>query len=150
MSRCPDVSDNLRKLCEPIVLNHSALLVDIEIVGNMNSQTVRLLVHKEPGISLQLCESIAREVGDILDIEDPVSGRYRLEVTSPGTDRPLVSNSDFERVTSRRLKVIVQSGRTICGALRGWSDTAITIQTEVEDIVIPRLEIAKATVEVEF
>ena len=150
MSRHPDVSDNLKKLCEPIVLNHSAQLVDIEIFGNMNSQTIRLLVHKEPGISLRLCESIAREVGDILDIEDPVSGRYRLEVTSPGTDRPLVSNGDFERVTSRRLKVVVQSGRTICGALSEWNDTAITIQTEVESIMIPRQEIAKATVEVEF
>lgn len=141
----------LIELVEPVVADYEASLVDVEIVGNRNSRSIRLLVHKDPGITLDLCESISREVGDLLDVEDPVSGRYRLEVTSPGLDRPLVTDTDFARASARKLKVLLHSGRSVSGRLAAWDNDAIELQVEKEVVDrIPRPEIVKATIEVEM
>ena len=87
----------LMSLVGPVVEDHDAELVDIELRGSANHRTVKILVHRDPGILLDDCEAISREVGDLFDIEDPVPGRYRLEVTSPGLDRPLTTDRDFQR-----------------------------------------------------
>ena len=104
------LKDSLIQLLEPVVLDHGAVLVGLELSGPGNNQNIRILVDKDPGITLAQCEAISREVADILDVEDPVPGRYRLEVTSPGLDRPLQSDQDFERAVSRLLKVALSSG----------------------------------------
>ena len=93
-------------LVKPIVTDHGAELVDVEISGSKGGELIRLLVHAEPGITLAQCEAISREVADSFDVEDPVPGRYRLEVTSPGLDRPLLSDDDFARASGRKLKVV--------------------------------------------
>ena len=137
-------------LVEPVLSDYEASLVDVEVVGKRHSRSIRLLIHKDPGITLDLCESISREVGDLLDVEDPVSGRYRLEVTSPGLDRPLVTDSDFARALSKHLKVLLNSGRSVSGRLADWDNDAIELQ--VEEVVdrIHRSEIVKATIQVEM
>ena len=137
-------------IVEPVVADYEASLVDVEILGRRNSRSIRVLVHKDPGITLDLCESISREIGDLLDVEDPVSGRYRLEVTSPGLDRPLVTDSDFARASARQLKVLLHSGRSVSGRLANWDPDAIELQIEIEVVDrIPRSEIVKATIEAE-
>ena len=138
-------------LVEPVLSDYEASLVDVEVVGKRNSRSIRLLIHKDPGITLDLCESISREVGDLLDVEDPVSGRYRLEVTSPGLDRPLVSNSDFARASSKQLKVLLHSGRSVSGRLAGWDNDAIELHVEKEVVDrIHRSEIVRATIQAEI
>ena len=135
----------------PIVEEHDALLVDVEIAGSKSHPSVRILVHKEPAISLADCEQISREIADFFDIEDPLPGRYRLEVTSPGLDRPLVTDGDFARGKDRLLKVVLLSGKNHRGRLVGWDSAQITLDDgrgKTEDV--PRENIAKATVEVEF
>ena len=137
-------------LVGPVVEDHDAELVDIELKGSANHRTVRILVHRDPGVLLDDCEAISREVGDLFDIEDPVPGRYRLEVTSPGLDRPLTTDRDFERAASRRLKVLLASGRTLFGRLSGWSAERIAIDTDTGPEEVPRADIAKVTVEVDL
>ena len=135
----------------PIVEEHDALLVDVEIAGSKSQPSVRILVHKEPAISLATCEKISREIADFLDVEDPLPGRYRLEVTSPGLDRPLVTDGDFARAEGHLLKVVLLTGKNHRGRLVGWDSVQITLDNErgkVEDVL--REVIAKATIEVEF
>ena len=103
----------------PIVEEHNALLVDVEIAGSKSQPSVRVLVHKEPAISLAACEQISREIADFLDVQDPLPGRYRLEVTSPGLDRPLVTDGDFARAKDRLLKIVLISGKNHRGRLVG-------------------------------
>ena len=133
-----------------MVLDHEVLLVDLELAGPINRQTVRLLVHKDPGITLADCESISREVADILDVEDLLPGRYRLEVTSPGLDRPLQSDRDFNRASSRLLKVVMVSGKTVYGRLLEWDSRHLTLQVEAGVENLERQDIAKATIEPEL
>jgi len=107
-------------------------------------------VHKEHGITVENCEAISREVGDLLDIEDPITGRYRLEVTSPGLSRPLRTDRDFTRAHARLLKVVLVSGRTVQGRLEAWDSRAITLNGPDGRQFIERQEIAKATIEAEL
>jgi len=101
----------LRELVEPIVVDNGAILVDVELSGSRSQQILRLLVHKDSGLSLDLCAIVSREVADLFDVEDPIPGRYRLEVTSPGLDRSLQTDGDFHRASGRLLKVVMLSGK---------------------------------------
>ncbi len=144
------LSEKLVEILEPMVNQHMAILVDIELSGSHKNPIVRLLVHKDPGISLDLCEAISREASDILDVFDPLPGRYRLEVTSPGLDRPLKTDVDFNRATSRLLRIVNSIGQTQCGHLIEVTPERIVIQNKSGLLCINRTEIAKATIEVEF
>lgn len=139
--------ERLVRLLEPVVKDHRAELVDLEFMGPKNNQTLRLLVHKDSGVGVDLCEAISREVADLLDVEDPIPGRYRLEVTSPGLDRPLVSDRDFARVGSKKVKILLSSGHTFYGELAAWDGETITLNGDDGVQAIERKGIAKATIE---
>jgi ribosome maturation factor RimP len=146
-----ELLNRIHKQINAIVKDHSAELVDIEVVGSRNQPTLRVFLHKQPSVELKMCEKISREIADYLDIEDPLAGRYRLEVTSPGLDRHLVSNSDFSRAQNRVLKIIDNNGETHKGRLIEWNDAILFIENKKSIIEqIKRIEIAKATIEVEF
>lgn len=139
----------LLDLARPLVADHGAELLDVEVSGS-GSYNVRLLVYRDRGVTVDLCEAISRELSDLLDIEDPVPGRYRLEVTSPGLERPLRTDADFRRAHLRRLKVVTCDGRTEFGRLTGFSETAIELDREGAPRNLDRGDIARATIEVEF
>ncbi len=139
----------LFEIAEPVVADHGAELVDVEISGS-GSFSVRLLVHREAGVTVDLCEAISRELSDVLDIEDPLPGRYRLEVTSPGLERPLQTDADFLRAHRRRLKVVTCDGRTEFGRLSGFTKTSIELERKAGPRSVARGDIARATIEVEF
>ena len=145
-----DLKERLVALILPIVEHHEAVLVDLELKGAFNSQVIRLLVHKAPAATVQLCEAISREMADLLDAEDPIPGRYRLEVTSPGLDRPLDSDGDFKRAEARNVKVTLSAGNTFLGRLVAWDADSITLDCENEERSIGRPDIAKATIEAEL
>ncbi|MFH1566528.1 MAG: ribosome maturation factor RimP [Gemmatimonadota bacterium] len=140
----------LKALVDPVVSDHGAELVDVEVMGGGGSQTVRLLVHSSQGVTLQLCESISREVSDLLDAEDPVPGRYRLEVTSPGLDRPLRSDGDLRRAQGRKVRAVLTTGQVVTGRLVGWTSGEIELEEAGGQRPIARADIARATIEVEF
>jgi len=111
---------------------------------------LRLLVYREAGTSVEVCEAISREVADLLDLEDPLPGRYRLEVTSPGLDRPLVTDGDFNRASGRRLRIILADGGTLTGRLVTWDAQQVELDVAEGRAAVLRSDIARATIEVEF
>ena len=140
----------LTALLEPVVSQHGAVLVDVELAGPVNNQTLRVLVHHVDGVPVTLCEVISREVSDLLDVDDPISGRYRLEVTSPGLSRPLRTDGDFQRAAGRRLKVVMTSGRNVGGRLNAWDAEALELEGDAGTRTVLRRDIAKATIEAEL
>jgi ribosome maturation factor RimP len=144
-----DLCQVLARLVEPVVADHGAELVDVEVSGSRNSQLIRLLVHMDPAIPVNVCEAISREVGDLLDVEDPVPGRYRLEVTSPGLGRPLCSDADFRRAAGRPIKAVMRDGRTWQGKLLSWDTESLTVDLDGREAHQQRIErgqVAKATI----
>lgn len=148
------------ELASPVVADNGAELVDVDVSGK-GTYSVRILVYRAQGVDLVLCTAIAREVSDLFDVEDPIPGRYRLEVTSPGLDRPLQTDDDFRRAQSRMVKVVTRQGRTELGRLVEFTSDSIVLapsgskdsggsNKDVATKSVDRDDIAKATVEVEF
>lgn len=143
--------DRVLRCAGPIIEDHGGELVDVEVDTSRGQHIVRLLVHSDKGVTVRLCEGISRELSDLLDVDDPIPGRYRLEVTSPGLDRPLLSDGDFRRAQGRKVKVVLSDGRTTLGRLTKWDERQIGLEVEQgAETTVERQAIAKATIEVEF
>jgi ribosome maturation factor RimP len=108
-------------------------IVDVELAGGGRSRLLRIFIDKPEGITHADCESISKQVGTILDIEDVVpGGRYTLEVSSPGLERKLSGPRDFERFQGRKAKIVlrepVENRRHWEGTLAGFSGGIITLE----------------------
>ena len=132
-------------------------LVDVEIKKGKDGQFVRLYVDKEGGIGLDELESVSHEVSAILDAEDPIPGRYTLEVSSPGLDRPLKDEKDFRRFIGRLARISsyepLDGRRHWTGRLTEVEEGAVTVRLESEKGALARIPLAKiasARLEVEF
>lgn len=153
----------IQGLVDPILNDSGLECVDLEFKREGHDQVLRILIDKPDGVSLDDCINVSREVSAILEVEDPISKAYRLEVSSPGLDRPLKRAEDFERFSGQSVKVktctmIDPDGRgykrkTFRGELLGLTDEGICIlQTDKKggNVVLPLSEIAKANLEPEF
>ena len=117
-----------------IVSSYGAKVYDIEIVKE-NSETIfRLYIIKEGGVDLDLCTDISKDVSPLLDIEPPISGEYRFEVSSPGIERKLSKLSHFQYSIGENVKVKVLGGKKLKGKLIYADNEKIAIETK-DDIV---------------
>ena len=108
-------------------------LVDVELKGSGAHRLLRITIDAPGGASHQHCEFVSKNVGVILDMEDVIPGAgYRLEVSSPGIERPLRREADFERFAGRLAKVVLRmaggGSRSWEGTLGGCSDGEVTLQ----------------------
>lgn len=115
----------------PILARQDVDLVDIELKGKPGNQVLKIFVDVDGGIDIGRCQKLSREISDVLDMKDLMPGKYRLEVSSPGFDRPLKVKRDFQRNLGRKIRV-VYSGAT------GEEHVAVgkIVTVEEESIVI--------------
>ena len=131
-------------------------LVDVEMKKAGRAHVVRLFVDKPDGIGLDDLQSVSEEVSAILDAEDPISVPYTLEVSSPGLDRPLKTESDFRRFAGRLARVSsyepVDGQRHWTGRIASCEEGVLTLALESEGAQarIPCDRISHARLEVEF
>jgi ribosome maturation factor RimP len=129
-------------------------LVRVRISG-ASGMTVQIMAERPDGsLTIEDCEKISRALSPVFDVEDLIDRAYRLEISSPGIDRPLVRRSDFERFTGETVKVemagLWNGRRRFRGILLGLDDDAAKLQRddvgEGEDAVVrlPLSEIAEA------
>lgn len=83
-------------------------VVEVELKGSGNNQLLRVVIDKPEGVSHGDCETISRGLSEALDAEDPISGSYQLEVTSPGVERKLLRWRDWERFKGQKVKVVLK------------------------------------------
>jgi ribosome maturation factor RimP len=100
-----DVLESVRAVARRVAEGRGYELVDVEVKGAGERRLVRVYVDKEGGIGLDELQSVSEEMSAILDVEDPIAGSYTLEVSSPGLDRPLKSESDFRRALGHLVSV---------------------------------------------
>jgi ribosome maturation factor RimP len=115
------ILDKIRTLAQPIVDQNGAFLIDVQIRGERSSKVVELFADSDDGISLEQCSAISRELSPLLDQADIIQGRYRLDVSSPGLDRPLKLLRQYKKNTDRNCKIIFeQDGQktTVHGILK--------------------------------
>ena len=123
------VSKSLLDLLEPVVTGMGFELVGIEFDGHQCA--LRLYIDHPDGVGLDECSKVSYQVSGVLDVEDPIPGRYQLEVSSPGMDRPLFTLEHFERFKGQIARV--QLSRPMEGRRR-FKGQIIAI--EGEDILL--------------
>jgi ribosome maturation factor RimP len=124
-------------------------LVRVQLSG---SQRPTLQIMAEPldgrPMSLEDCADLSRAISAILDVEDPISGAYSLEVSSPGIDRPLTRIKDFRRFLGHEAKIEtnlpVEGRRRFKGAITGTSEDGISILCDGQPITLSLHMIQKA------
>jgi ribosome maturation factor RimP len=99
------VAARLAAIVEPVLSGLGFRLVRVRVSG-LYGCTVQIMAERADGtMTIEDCEAISRAVSPVFDVADPVEAAYRLEVSSPGIDRPLVRRSDFERFAGHQIKV---------------------------------------------
>jgi ribosome maturation factor RimP len=136
------LEERVRSLAEPVLARHGAELVEL-IVRRGRTQLVRLVADREGGIDLETCARISEDVSRLLDAEDPIAGRYTLEVTSPGLTRPMRTAEDFRRNLGRRARVVLARSQHE-GTLKEVNEDGVTVATDRGDVQIPLDQIANA------
>jgi len=132
--------DKLHALIAPILQNFNADFVALELKGSKQNLIVRVVADQVGGVSLTTCAAISRALSAELEAADIVPGRYRLEVSSPGVDRPLTSPRDFERNLGRQVNLQYQQGetlRSIEGTIQQVSESEIILLSENGSVIVP-------------
>lgn len=133
-------------------------LVSADILGKGRRLVLRVTVDKDGGVTIGDCEKMSRSLEALLDVEDPIKSSYVLEVSSPGLDRPLPRQKDFEKNIGKLVRVITKEkinnqtffiGR-IADAGDGWIRLKIENKPDSDDIFIPLAKISKARLEIEI
>ncbi len=139
---------NLQELLEPAVTALGYELLGIEHLPQGRHSLLRLYIDSEEGIQVADCERVSHQVSGILEVEDPISGNYTLEVSSPGLDRPLFTLQQAQRYigyqVKLRLHMALDKRRKFSGKLMAVDDDKLVIQLDEETFDIPWNSVAKA------
>ncbi|GKX53021.1 ribosome maturation factor RimP [Budvicia aquatica] len=145
-----------QKLTELISAPVEALgfeLVGIEFVRARQS-TLRIYIDSENGINVDDCADVSHQVSAVLDVEDPITTAYTLEVSSPGMERPLFTAAHYERFigeeVSLTLRMAVQNRRRWVGKIKAVEGEMITVNVEGKDEVFALNNIQKANLVPQF
>ena len=150
------IEDAIWTMAEPRVLENGMELIDVEYVKEVAEWYLRLFLDKEgdEGIDLDDCELISRKFSDILEEKDPITQAYRLEVSSPGIERPLKRTKDFQRFQGEKVQVKtfseVEGKKQFIGILQETTEETVTLDVDGTSIAIPRKQIGKANLVWEF
>lgn len=139
----------------PIIENENFELVDIEFKKEGPHKYLRVYIDKPEGISLDDCQRVSQQLSEKLDQVDPIDENYFLEVSSPGLDRPLKKQEDYEKFTGRDVEVKLyepmDNKKLIEGELLGLIDSIVSVKLVNGEIVeVPIDKIALTRLAIKF
>ena len=159
----------IEAVADPVCAAHGVSLVDVVWTMDRGGPVLRVLIDRdrpdladgEPGsgVSVEDCQGVSRDLSTALDVHDRIvpSGRYRLEVSSPGLDRPLVKERDFARFVGREVKVQTRAPlpgtadrKKVQGVLRGLEDGQVRVEDGPQTWAVPFEDIVKAHIVYRF
>jgi len=124
-------------LAEPVIEDLGFRLVRVVLSGR-DGGTLQIMAERSDGtLSIADCTKISRNLSPILDVADPISGNYRLEISSPGIDRPLVRRVDFENWAGQEVKIetneMIDGRRRFRGILEGVEANEVRLQIDLKE-----------------
>lgn len=150
--------DKIEKLAEallqPIIEKHNVELVDVEYIKELGNYYLRVYVDKEGGITVLDCVDVSRDFEEVLDEKDPIVDAYILEVSSPGLDRPLKKDKDFERSIGKevefKLYKAIDGNKEFVGTLISFTTADMVIAIDGEEQTFERSTVAHIRLSVVF
>lgn len=144
------LKNRIKEIVLPLVKDQNFELVDLELKGKGPTTILRVFVDRPGGITLDECTALSEKLSLNLDVEDLFPQRYTLEVSSPGLNRPLISESDFKRKIGENIKVFlkipVDNKSVIEGRIEDFKDQKLWLDSEGEKIRIAFEKIEKAKI----
>ena len=131
-------------LAEPVLAGLGYRLVRVRISGFAGC-TVQIMAERPDGtMSIEDCEAVSRALSPVFDVADPIEGSYRLEISSPGIDRPLVRRSDFDRyaghVAQIEMQVPIDGRKRFRGELHGTAGECARIRCDETNDILLRID----------
>lgn len=151
-----DIAEQIRQILDPILESMGLTLWDLEFHKQGPQWLLRIFIDRESGgVTLNDCETVNRDLGAALDVEDIISHPYTLEISSPGLDRTLSKPEHFTRFTGSMVKIKtfqpINGQKVFRGTLLGLVEGRISMELETGVLLeIPMTGITKASLEVQF
>ena len=149
-----EVERAVSEVVEPIVISHGMELIDVEYRREAGGWVLRIYIDKEGGVTLNDCVLVNNEAGPVIDVEDLIQSPYTLEVSSPGLNRILKKERDFERFKDRSVKIrtrdVMGKRKNFRGRLLGCTKGLIQVEVGGQVLDIPLSNVAKANLELEL
>ncbi len=154
------VVETVTKVVTPILEEQNLELVDLEFVKEGKNWFLRVFIDKPNGIDIEECALVSEKLSDAMDEmnPDPIPQAYFLEVSSPGAERPLKKEADYENAVGEYIHIslytMVEKEKQFNGTLKELTADELTltvkIKTRVKDITFERKNIAKARLAIQF
>ncbi len=149
-------AQQLGTLLEPVVNSMGYEFVGLEYVGQGRHSILRVYIDSENGVSVDDCAKVSHQLSAVLDVEDPISGEYSLEVSSPGLDRPLFKLKHYEQfigqeVKFKTLRPQLENGqRKFRGTIDSVENDNVIFVIDNELLSVPVTDIDKANLIAKF
>lgn len=145
----------LRALAAETLTTLNLELVHLTYRREGKNWVLRLMIDKEGGVSMDDCSTASHHMGAVLEVQDIIPHTYTLEVTSPGLDRPLFTEKDYQRFSGRQVQIRthrpVDGRRQFRGSLEGCSDDVVTLAlAEGGNVSLPLADIADGRLELDL
>jgi ribosome maturation factor RimP len=150
------IQQDVRQLAAPIVEELGLEFVDVEFTRHGRDQVLTLFLDRAEGIAVDELQQASRAVEKALEIEEIITGPYRLEVSSPGIDRSLKNLSDYRKNVGTRVRIKTFSplpvfGRMLTGTIAGVEGQKVTVEThDGSRVCVPLSEISSARPEIDW
>ena len=149
-----EILERVNELIADYLSEHGIELLDMSYRREAQGMVLRLLVDTQEGIRLSECGALNNFLSERLDSENLIDTRYIIEVSSPGLDRPLKTDRDFQRVIGRDLEIDthepVAAKNHIVGTLVRLDAVSVEVESSGARTVIPREKIARARQKIDF
>jgi len=144
------IETKAEKLVQDLLLNTEYELVDIEYIKEKNWY-LRIYIDKDGGIDLDDCQKLSHEIDDEIEKQNIIKDSYILEISSPGLDRQLKKDRDFERELGKDIDIVtytrIDGKKKFTGKLTAFNTESVTID---EDFIILRSQISSVRLHIDF
>jgi ribosome maturation factor RimP len=135
-------------MLQPLIEDLGYEFVGLEYNSSPKHGVVRIYIDRAGGVDLDDCTRVSHEVAALLDVEDPISGHYKLEISSPGLDRPLFTPEHFTRYAGERARVSlfapVQGRRNFKGRILRADPETLILEQDGAEVTLSFNNIARA------
>ncbi len=142
--------EQLQALLAPVVEALGYECWGLEYISQGRHSVLRIYIDHADGVLVEDCEKVSRQVSGVLDVEDPISNEYTLEVSSPGMDRPLFTLEQFAKHAGELVKIKLRSPyegrRNFQGPLRGVEEQDVVVLVDDHEYLLPIDLIDKANI----
>ncbi|NOG43732.1 MAG: hypothetical protein HND50_00765 [Calditrichaeota bacterium] len=123
--------EKLRNITEGLCSDLHLHLIDLEVKGDKSKPLYQVFADSEKGITLGECEQLSRLIQDEIDIDDDFPLKYRLDVSSPGLDKPLVEDFQFDRCIGKNITfTFEESKNNVIGKLKSFNEKMLIIENK--------------------